>query len=292
MLQEIIRTRKVEIEESRRRVSEKILKEEGSRRGLLSLREFLGRPGPSVIAEIKYRSPSHGPFRCQSPVEQVARGYVKGGARALSILTDSTYFGGSVENLKRVYELLHEDRPEGAGEDEAIISLSPVPLLRKDFIVDRYQMTETRAFGASAFLLIAAALKQESLRDLRLYGEELGLEALVEVHDAYELEAAMESGAQIIGVNNRNLNTFEVDLRTSFDIGRRLEGESGLTRVAESGIDDPSQVLELWDAGFDAFLIGTRFMETSEPGKMLGEFVDALEARTGVELREIERDNE
>lgn len=283
MLQEIIRARRIEIEESRQRVPEETLVEEASRLENLSLREFLSLPGPSVIAEIKYRSPSHGPFRCQSPVEEVARGYVEAGARALSVLTDFSHFGGSLDNLKRSYELLHGDRR--SSEEEGLATV-PVPLLRKDFILDRYQVIEARAAGASAFLLIVAALETQTLQDLRLYGEEVGLETLVEVHDPYELETAIESGASIIGVNNRNLNTFEVDLKTSFDIARRLEGESGLTRVAESGIDEPSQVLELWDAGFDGFLIGTRFMDTPEPGKALKEFIEELEARTGVSLRE------
>lgn len=260
-----------------------------------SFSEALSRDGLNIIAEIKYKSPSHGPFRCQKPPEEVAEAYIQNGAAALSILTDENYFSGSLENLKRVRERFkqHAGR-SGDGEEESESAAKEthhstryaargplsngqtferIPLLRKDFILDRYQVAEARAFGASAYLLIAAALQQRELVELMGYGKELGLEALVEVHDAFELECAIESGSRIIGVNNRNLKTFNVNIKTSFEIARRLEGESGYILVAESGLSTHSQLEELRDAGFNAFLIGTTFMETDDPGAALAELL-------------------
>jgi len=211
----------------------------------------------NIIAEIKYRSPSHGPFRCRKPPDEIADSYVENGAAALSVLTDQTFFSGSLDHLARVRKRLIEQERS-----------AKIPILRKDFILDRRQVVEACRFGASAYLLIAACLDVVQLRELIQCGEEQGIEPLVEVHDAWELERAIDSGAGIIGVNNRNLKTFEVDIRTSFELARMLEGESYLL-VAESGISEPQQVRELQDAGFSAFLIGTAFMNSKNPGEEL-----------------------
>jgi indole-3-glycerol phosphate synthase len=237
-----------------------------------SFTEALEKPGIRVIAEIKYRSPSHGPFLCQLPVEEIAGSYIENGAAAVSVLTDAEFFGGSLEDLQRVYRYLIRSSRESQDRGESVGS-GLRPLLCKDFMVDRYQVCEARTAGASAFLLIVAALELSLLCDLYSYGEELGLEALVEVHDEWELEIAVESGARIIGVNNRNLKSFEVDIGTSFDLARRLEGEVNYTLVAESGISERSQILELQEAGFKAFLIGTTFMDSDDPGKALKELM-------------------
>ncbi|HUG44722.1 MAG TPA: indole-3-glycerol phosphate synthase TrpC [Acidobacteriota bacterium] len=246
-----------------------------------SFRGAISRDDCNVIAEIKYQSPSHGPFLCQDPPEEIAESYVRAGAAAISVLTDAKHFHGSLEHLRRVRARLDEipgaHTAEGAGLTEE--AFSQTPLLRKDFILDPVQVDEARSFGASAFLLIAACLSADELSSLRGHGEELGMDALVEVHDLFELDAAIESGASIIGVNNRNLRSFEVDLRTSFDMARRMEGESGYLLVAESGISEPSQLGELRDAGFCAFLLGTILMNSASPGRRLSELLRAAAKR-------------
>lgn len=219
--------------------------------------QTLQRPALNVIAEIKYRSPSRGRFPCRLPPGEVAKAYAEAGAAALSVLTDQPFFGGELANL-----------------DEARQALPEMPLLRKDFILDRYQIAEARLHGASAYLLIAACLSPGDLAGLLGRGGEYGLEALVEVHDPSELETAVESGARIIGINNRNLKTFEIDIGVSFDIARRLEGETGFTLVSESGLRERSQLLELQDAGFHGFLIGSSLMEAPDPGERLRELLD------------------
>jgi indole-3-glycerol phosphate synthase len=227
----------------------------------------------AVIAEIKYSSPSHGAFHCQKPPEFVARSYALGGAAALSVLTDRRFFQGDLEYLGRVKKLqerrwaLSDEELEREGHEDW--RRRRLPMLRKDFVVDRYQVAEARLNGASAYLLIVAGLDAGKLGDLMRFGEDLGLEALVEVHDERELEVAVEAGSRLIGVNNRNLRTFQVSLATSFSVARRLEGESGFTLVAESGISERSQLNELKDAGFSGFLIGTSFMESEDPGAEL-----------------------
>ena len=231
------------------------------------LKKISGEPPPSfssaikqseinVIAEIKYKSPSRGLFTCQIEPPELARLYSDNGAVALSVLTESRYFGGDIQFLKEIRK-----------------QLKKTPLLRKDFILDRYQVVESRAKGASAYLLIVACLEQQEIRDLVSYGADFQLEALVEVHDPHELDQALESEAMIIGVNNRNLHTFELDINTSFDIARRMESEKGYTLVSESGITEHSQIQELQDAGFDAFLVGSTLMDAADPAKKLRELV-------------------
>ncbi|MFQ5739039.1 MAG: indole-3-glycerol phosphate synthase TrpC [Acidobacteriota bacterium] len=223
---------------------------------LPSLKEVLARPEVNIIAEIKYRSPSRGDFRCHLRPKDLAALYVENGAAAISVLTEKDHFKGDLQFL----QIVSDSQPG-------------LPVLRKDFIFDRYQVVETRVKRASAFLLIAACLSKEQLQSLMGYGEELGLEALVEVHGARELETALESGARLIGVNNRNLESFEVDIQTSFDLARRMEVESGCWLISESGIRERSQILELRDAGFSAFLIGSILMDAPDPGKKLGELL-------------------
>jgi len=218
----------------------------------------LGRNGPRIIAEIKYKSPSHGLFACQAAPEEVAEMYCENGAAALSVLTDECFFAGNLDYLEKVR--LHLDSRENR---------EPVPLLRKDFIIDRYQVLEARVKRASALLLIAAVLTKSQLKELLAFTRENGMEALVEIHGPGELETVMDCGAGIIGVNNRNLETFEVDIKTSFDIASRLEGESGFLLIAESGISEATQVKELADAGFNGFLIGSAFMNSLNPGEGL-----------------------
>jgi indole-3-glycerol phosphate synthase len=204
---------------------------------------------PRVIAEIKRRSPSKGEIRPDLDAAACARAYAAAGAAAISVLTDARYFGGSLELLAEV---------------RAAVS---VPLLRKDFVLDSYQIDEARVHGADAVLLIAAALDRGALRDLSAHAEALGLDALVEVHDERELETALAAGADLIGINNRDLRTFEVDL----GVTERLAGKlpEGCVVVAESGIFTPSDWERLEAAGAHAFLVGEALMRESDVGAAL-----------------------
>jgi indole-3-glycerol phosphate synthase len=203
----------------------------------------------NVIAECKRRSPSRGVLRHDYDPVALARSYQAGGAVALSILTEPTFFDGALAHLAAVRDAV------------------PLPLLRKDFVVDEYQLLEARAHGADAVLLIAAALSDEPLQTLRRQAYELGMAALVEVHDVRELDRAMAAGAEIVGINNRNLRTLEIDTGVSEEIARHLPADA--VAVSESGLRTQDDLLRLRDAGYHAFLIGERFMMASDPGEAL-----------------------
>jgi indole-3-glycerol phosphate synthase len=202
-----------------------------------------------VIAECKRRSPSRGVLRAQYDPARIARGYAEAGAAAISVLTEPTFFDGALEHL------------------EAVRAVVGLPLLRKDFIVSEYQLLEARAAGADAVLLIAAALAPAELQQLRVRAAALGLDALVEVHDRDELTAAIDAGAEIVGVNNRNLRTLEVDVRASEDLIARMP--KGVVAVSESGLKTPEDLRRLTALGYCAFLIGERFMTDPDPGLAL-----------------------
>ena len=214
--------------------------------------EALARPGISLIAEYKRRSPAAGDLPLGSrPVADIVRAYERGCAAALSILTDGPHFGGSLEDLREAR------------------AASDLPILRKDFTVDPYQLYEAAAAGADAVLLVVAILEHEELE--RLYGEARGLDldCLVEVHDAPELEMALEIEADVIGINNRDLSDFTVDLARTFDL--LTDVPAGKTVVSESGIGTPEQVEELEHVGVDAVLIGETLMRSSDPEAMCRE---------------------
>jgi indole-3-glycerol phosphate synthase len=202
------------------------------------------RPGLSLIAEHKRRSPSAGPIREGVSVQDVVGAYERGGAAALSVLTDGPHFGGSLEDLRRAR------------------TASALPILRKDFIVDAYQLHESAAAGADAILLIVAALDDAELARLHALAFDLGLAALVEVHDELELERAAQAGASLIGINNRDLRTMQVDAGRTF---RLLEGmPDGVAVVAESGLRERAQLDELADGGVDAVLVGEALMRAPD----------------------------
>jgi indole-3-glycerol phosphate synthase len=212
--------------------------------GFRAFAEALARPGLSLIAEHKRRSPSAGAIREDVELPEVVSAYERGGAAALSILTEGPSFGGRLDDLI------------------AARQASSLPLLRKDFIVDSYQLLEALAAGADAVLLIVAALGAEQLASLHDQASRLGLATLVEVHDARELEVAAELGAPIIGINNRDLTTLEVDLRTTFELLPRVPAMA--TVVAESGLRSRTDLDRLADAGVDAVLIGEALMRSAD----------------------------
>ena len=218
--------------------------------------------GPAVIAEIKKDSPSKGLIRADFDAAWLAGRYQAGGAAALSVLTDEPYFQGSLRNLELA---------------SAAVSL---PCLRKDFMVDEYQIVEARAHRADAILLIAAALNDAELARLALAAQELELDVLVEVHTTEELDRVLdtlgESGADAIGVNNRDLKTFEVRLETSLELVQRIP--ASVVRVAESGISTAEDIARLRAAGFDAFLIGESLMRQTDPASALAELLAGVAA--------------
>jgi indole-3-glycerol phosphate synthase len=207
--------------------------------------------GPAVIAEIKRRSPSKGLIRPDFDPVTCAQDYASAGAAALSVLTDEEYFGGRLDYLSRVREAVD------------------LPLLRKDFVVDAYQIDEARVAGADAVLLIVAALEPEALATLQAHARGLGLDVLVEVHDESELDVALGVEADLIGVNNRDLRTFDVDLAVTERLARRLPEGGDAVLVAESGISDHDDVLRLQKAGAAAFLVGESLMREPDIGLAL-----------------------
>lgn len=224
-----------------------------------SFADSLAQPGIRVIAECKRRSPSKGVLRAAYDPVTIAGQYVAAGAAAISVLTEPGFFDGHLDHLRSV----HAAQPA-------------TPLLRKDFIVDRYQIAEAASAGASAVLLIVAALDDVTLTDLLGYAETLGLDVLTEVHDEEEARRAIGAGAAIVGVNNRNLKTLEVSLETSLRVAPLIA--SARLRVAESGLRTGATLVELAAAGYDAFLIGERFMTEPDPGAELAALMAAARA--------------
>jgi indole-3-glycerol phosphate synthase len=208
--------------------------------------ETLMRPGVSLIAEHKRRSPSAGEIRPGSSVAEIVGAYERGGASALSILTEPAYFGGSLADLEEARAASH------------------LPILRKDFIVDPYQVYESAAIGADAILLIVAAISRETLRSLYAEARDLDLDVLVEVHEADELDCALEHlDADVIGINNRNLSDFSVDVERTFEL--LVDVPAGKTVVSESGFHSREQLDELERVGVDAVLVGESLMRAPDP---------------------------
>lgn len=218
----------------------------------------LSRPGSiNIIAECKRRSPSRGVLRTAYDPVAIATGYERAGAAAISVLTEPGFFDGSLDHL------------------EAVRVAVKIPLLRKDFIVDEYQLLEARAAGADAVLLIVAALDDLTLRSLSAAAAALGLAALVEVHGVDECRRAIDAGASIIGVNNRNLRTLAVDLEASRTIARILPPH--VTGISESGLKTPADLQWMKSLGYQAFLMGERFMIEPDPGAALAQLIASLE---------------
>jgi len=215
-----------------------------------------GSGSVSIIAEFKRRSPSRGLIRRDFDLPTMHRAYQRGGADAYSVLTEEDHFGGSLADLKALREL------------------SAVPLLRKDFLFDPYQIYEARAAGAGAVLLIVAALEENQLTELVELSRTLRMEALVEVHSAGELKRALACGARIVGINNRDLHSFEVDLSNSLQLARRIPAT--VTIVSESGIHGPEDIRRLAAVGIRSFLVGEHLVRAEDPAAALRRLKEAL----------------
>ncbi|MFK8055610.1 MAG: indole-3-glycerol-phosphate synthase [Saprospiraceae bacterium] len=220
-----------------------------------SLRKALLNSGPvAVIAEHKRASPSEGQYGCPSDLEAVVRGYQKAGVAAISILTEPHRFGGSLAHLTQAR------------------ALTNLPLLRKDFIVTPYQLHEAKSAGADAVLLIAAGLTLPEANDLAVLARDLGLDVLLELHDATELDY-LTINPDVVGINNRNLKTLKIDLQSSIDLFDQLPTD--LVKISESGIQNPVDAERLLTRGYQGLLVGTQFMKTSDPGEACHAFIEA-----------------
>lgn len=220
------------------------------------VRDFIGAlssPRLNIIAELKKASPSQGVLRADYRPLETARELETNGAAALSVLTEEDFFQGALSDLKQVS------------------AATTIPILRKDFIIDPWQVWEARAANADSFLLIAAILSDNALSDLLALGRTLGMEALVETHSRDELTRAVDAGASIIGINNRDLKTFDVNIAKSLELIDSVPDDS--VAVSESGIRNRADLARLHAAGFDAFLVGEQFMTASEPGSELAKLL-------------------
>lgn len=257
ILDKIILRKKEEVEAAKAKVSvEELMQSETFDQRVPSLKAFLTDPAKSgVITEFKRQSPSKGLINGQVHVKQVVMAYEKAGASALSVLTDTDFFGGTLADLKEAR------------------SATTIPILRKDFMVDPYQIYEAKSFGASAILLIAACLSNDQAKELGAMAQYLGLEVLMELHDESELER-LNPFVDVIGINNRNLKTFEVDLKQSVALAQQLPKDK--IRISESGIHSKDDVFFLRENGFDGFLIGENFMKTNDPGQACIDFCESI----------------
>lgn len=248
ILAQIIEQKKLELMSREPGVEERAEQSISGRRDFLAA--LTGRT-PAIIAEVKRASPSKGVLAAEFDPASIARSYEEGGAAALSVLTDEKHFLGSLSHL------------------ESARAAVRLPALRKDFTIDAFHVREAAAHGADAILLIAAILSERQMRDFRELAERYRMAALVEVHDEDELGPAVGSGARLIGVNNRNLHTFEVNLETALRLAEKIP--AGVVRVAESGIHSSADVQQLRSAGYQGFLVGEHLMKS-------GDAADALRA--------------
>lgn len=265
ILEEIVAHKRLELQRQKTELPpsqlhtkvDSIMEERDTFLRLRSMKSSLALSEVGVIAEFKRKSPSKGMIHPDIQPESVVPLYAESGASALSILTDEQYFGGCLEFISRVRPLVE------------------LPILRKDFIVDEYQLFQARLVGADAVLLIAADLPKDNCRDLLRKAHELKLEVLLELHDERELDYYSDE-VDMVGVNNRNLGTFHTDVRHSFELAARLPKETVL--VSESGISSPETLYALRKQGFRGFLIGETFMKEDDPGAALKSFVKQVKA--------------
>lgn len=255
ILDKIIAQKQIEVAEKSSLVPVKLLEKSIFFDGdVVSMKKYVTDSEKSgIISEFKRKSPSKGLINGTASVEAVSIGYMQAGASALSILTDTDFFGGSNADLKEARKF------------------NFCPILRKDFVIDEYQILEAKSIGADCILLIAAALEPKKLKELAAFAKSLGLEVLMEVHDGEELERSICEDLDLVGVNNRNLKTFEVSLQTSLDLVDKIP--SDFVKISESGISDPKTLITLKKAGYDGFLIGENFMKSSRPEQAAYNFI-------------------
>jgi indole-3-glycerol phosphate synthase len=258
ILEQIVAHKRGEVAQRKREVPVAALeKHELFKRLPYSLKQFLiAENKTGIIAEFKRASPSKGIINNQASVEVVTAAYAAHGASGISVLTDEAFFKGTLDDL-------------------LVATKDEVPVLRKDFMIDTYQMVEAKAFGASVVLLIAACLSPAEVKTLAAAAKNLGMEVLLELHDETELDHVCD-GVDLVGINNRNLKTFSVDLEQSIRLAEKIN--KSFLKIAESGISNPDNIRYLQQHGFDGFLIGEHFMKQSDPGAAFRDFVNQLKA--------------
>ncbi|MDN4166444.1 indole-3-glycerol phosphate synthase TrpC [Cytophagales bacterium LB-30] len=258
ILDEIVQHKRKELEERKGLFPERLLEQSVYFTApTVSMKRYLTRPDKSgIIAEFKRSSPSKGAINPYTSVEKTTIGYMQAGASALSVLTDKKFFGGKNEDLSTARKF------------------NFCPILRKDFVLDPYQLLEARAIGADVVLLIAAILTPKETRELAFQACQLQMEVLLEVHSAEEIDSHLNEYIDLVGVNNRNLKTFEVNTDLSFELASRIP--HGIIKVSESGISDPQLILSLREAGYEGFLMGETFMRHSEPQRAAQEFIQQV----------------
>ena len=258
ILQKIVAHKEKEVAERKALYPVKLLEQSIYFEGTsVSLKRYLQRADKSgIIAEFKRRSPSKGVINAHAKVEKTTIGYMQAGASALSVLTDQEFFGGKSEDLTtaRKYNFC--------------------PVLRKDFVIDEYQIIEAKSIGADAILLIAACLAPKKLKELAAFAKGFGLEVLMEVHNKEELSNNLNEHLDVVGVNNRNLKTFEVSVETSKQLVNEIPTE--FVKISESGISDPATIVDLKKHGFQGFLIGETFMRSARPDLAAKEFIEQV----------------
>lgn len=270
ILDKIITFKKAEVAEKSSLVPVKLLEKSiYFDSDIVSMKDYISDPEKTgIIAEFKRKSPSKGDINPSASVEATSIGYMQAGASALSILTDQEFFGGKNEDLI------------------AARKFNFCPILRKDFIIDEYQIIEAKSIGADCILLIAAALEPARLKKLAKFAKSLGLEVLMEVHDGAELSSSVNEFLDLVGVNNRSLKTFDVSLQTSYDLVEQIPNE--FVKISESGISRPDTLVSLKQAGFEGFLIGENFMKSSRPHQaaynFMNEYRELLAAADGLTL--------
>ncbi|MDP4132112.1 MAG: indole-3-glycerol phosphate synthase TrpC [Bacteroidota bacterium] len=259
ILEHIVSYKREEIEKRKREMPAGSLEKTAAfNREIFSMKKFLIDPEKTgIIAEFKKKSPSKGIINEQVSVEEITSAYASHGASVISVLTDTPSFGGTAEDLTRA-------------------RFNALPILRKDFILDPYQLVESRAMGADVILLIAACLQPAETRYLAVRAKQLGMEVLMEIHEESELDHMCDE-VDVVGINNRDLKTFNVDIERSIRLAERLPLDK--LRIAESGIRDVETIIQLKAAGFHGFLIGEQFMKAPDPAIAFASFVDQLKIK-------------
>jgi len=259
ILDTIIAKKKIEVASNKARVSvDELQQSDLFMRPIFSLKEFLlDETKTGIIAEFKRQSPSKGVINGTADVLEVTKAYTLNGASCLSVLTDEHFFGGSEQDLRKA-------------------RVNDIPILRKDFIIDEYQIVEARSMGADVILLIAACLTPERVKELATFAKSIQLEVLLEIHSEEELQHICDE-TELVGVNNRDLKTFSVDINRSIELSKKIPGNK--IKIAESGINDIETIRIFRQAGFKGFLIGENFMKQPDPTIAFAIFVEQLNAK-------------
>ena len=265
ILDTIIAQKKIEVAERQKAISmDDLQKTEFFVRPTFSMKQFLlDNSKTGIIAEFKRKSPSKGIINAEADVVEVTKAYALHGASAISVLTDEIFFGGSADDLKKA-------------------RVNHIPIIRKDFIISEYQVMESKAMGADVILLIAACLTPLEVRQLAAFARLIGLEVLLELHDESELDHICEK-TEIIGINNRNLKTFEVNIEHSLEMAARISSDK--VKVAESGISSIKNILLFRQHGFHGFLIGENFMKEKDPAEAFAKFARSLREASDLNQR-------